>query len=85
MRDTVAGWTTARKEADIREQALTALRAEIAAQQKDLKNQLAQLQTEITAERAAWRRRVRRGKIQGTVYGLAAGFITGYLVRRNNP
>lgn len=85
MRDTIAGWTTAKKEADIREQALIALRDEIKAQQADLTRQLARLQTEIAAERKAWRGRVRRGKAQGLAYGLILGFGGGWLVRRNNP
>lgn len=85
MRDTVSGWTTARKEADIRLQALEALREEIKMQQSDLKRQLAALQSEIVAERKAWRSRVRWGKAQGLVYGLVLGFGGGYLVRRNNP
>ena len=85
MRDTIAGWTTAKQQADIREQALIALRDEITVQQADLKRQLAELQHEITVERSMWRRRVRRGKTQGLVYGLLLGFGGGYLVRRNNP
>lgn len=85
MRDTIAGWTTAKNEANIREQALIALRDEITAQQADLKRQLAELQNEIAAERRLWRGRVRRGKTQGLVYGVLAGFAGGYLVRRNNP
>ena len=85
MRDTIAGWTTAKQQADIREQALIALREEITAQQADLKRQLAELQSEIAAERRLWRSRVRRGKTQGLVYGVLAGFAGGYLVRRNNP
>lgn len=85
MRDTVSGWSTARKEADIRLQALEALREEIKLQQGDLKRQLATLQSEIAAERKAWRSRVRWGKAQGLVYGLVLGFGGGYLVRRNNP
>ena len=85
MRDTVSGWATARKEADIRLQALEALREEIKLQQTDLKRQLAALQSEIVAERKAWRSRVRWGKAQGLVYGLVIGFGGGYLVRRNNP
>lgn len=85
MRDTISGWETARTEADIRQQALEALRDEVKAQQADLKRQLAALQTEIDTERRAWNSRVRRGKIQGIAYGLVIGFSTGYLVRRNNP
>lgn len=85
MRDTVAGWREARQLADVRAQALDALRAEINAQQADLKNQLRQLNAEISAERAAWRGRVRRGKLQGFACGLLLGFGGGYLVRRNNP
>ena len=85
MRDTVSGWATARKEADIRLQALEALREEIKLQQTDLKRQLAALQSEIAVERKAWRSRVRWGKVQGLVYGLVIGFGGGYLVRRINP
>lgn len=84
MRDTIAGWTTARKEADIRQQALEALRDEIAAQTQQMKRDLAELQREIAAERKMWRARVRRGKTQGIVYGLVIGFTSGYLVKRNN-
>ena len=85
MRDTIAGWTAAKQQADIRQQALEALREEIRLQQADLKRQLAELQTEITAERKLWRSRVRRGKAQGIIYGALIGFGGGYLVRRNNP
>ena len=85
MRDTVSGWAEAVKIADVREQALVALRDEIKLQQSDLKRQLAALQSEIVAERKAWRSRVRWGKVQGLVYGLVIGFGGGYLVRRNNP
>lgn len=85
MRDTVSGWGEAVKIADVREQALVALREEIKLQQTDLKRQLAALQSEIVAERKAWRSRVRWGKTQGLVYGIVLGFGGGYLVRRNNP
>ena len=85
MRDTVAGWTEARKIADVREQALIALRDELAAQSQQIKRNLAELQREISIERQAWRARVRRGKAQGFVYGVLLGFGSGYLVRRNNP
>ena len=85
MRDTVSGWAEAVKIADVREQALVALREEIKMQQGDLKRQLAALQSEIAAERKAWRSRVRWGKAQGLVYGIVLGFGGGYLVRRNNP
>lgn len=85
MRDTIAGWTEAKRIADVRQQALEALRDEITAQQADLKRQLAELQHEIADERRLWRSRVRRGKTQGLVYGVLAGFAGGYLVRRNNP
>ena len=85
MRDTVQGWTEARKVADVRQQALEALRDEVKAQQADLIRQLAELQREITAERSLWRSRVRRGKMQGFIYGAVLGFGGGYLVRRNNP
>ena len=85
MRDTIAGWSEARKVADVREQALVALRAEIEAQSKDTARLLAELETEIAAERKAFRSRIRRGKIQGFAYGLVLGFGGGYLVKRNNP
>ena len=85
MKDTIEGWGTARKEADIRQQALEALRDEITAQQADLKRQLAELQHEITAERKLWHSRIRRGKAQGFFYGVLAGFAGGYLVKKNNP
>ena len=84
MRDTIAGWTEARRIADVRAQALEALRDEIKAQQSDLRRQLAALQTEIELERQSWRTRVRRGKVQGIVYGVLLGFGSGYLVRKNN-
>ena len=85
MRDTVAGWTEARKVADVRQQALEALRDEIAAQTQQMKRDLADLQREIVLERQAWRTRVRWGKAQGFVYGVIAGFAGGWLVKRNNP
>ena len=85
MKDTIEGWGTARKEADIRQQALEALRDEIAAQTQQMKRDLADLQREISAERKLWRSRVRRGKTQGIVYGLVIGITSGYLVKRNNP
>lgn len=85
MRDTVAGWTEARKVADVRQQALEALRNEIAAQTQQMKRDLVDLQREITEERKAWRSRVRRGKAQGFVYGILAGFAGGWFVKRNNP
>lgn len=85
MRDTIAGWSEARKVADVRLQALEALREEVRLQQADLKRQLAELQSEITAERSLWRSRVRRGRLAGFGLGLVLGFGGGYLVRRNNP
>ena len=84
MRDTIAGWTEARKVADVRLQSLEALREEVRLQQADLRRQLAELQHEIAVERSAWRSRVRRGKLQGFACGLLLGFGGGYLVRRNN-
>ena len=85
MRDTISGWTEAKRIADVRQQALEALRDEVRMQQADLKRQLATLQSEITAERKLWRSRVRQGKVQGVVVGVIAGFAGGYLVKRNNP
>ena len=85
MRDTVSGWSEARKIADVRQQALEALREEIQLQQADLKRQLVALQTEIDAERRAYRSRIRGSKVQGMIYGVVIGFAGGYLVRRNNP
>ena len=71
--------------ADVRQQALEALRDEIAAQTQQMRLSLAELQREIVEERKLWRGRVRRGKAQGFVYGVIGGFLGGYLVRRNNP
>ena len=85
MRDTISGWTEAKRIADVRQQALEALRDEVRMQQADLKRQLATLQSEVAAERKLWRSRVRRGKVQGVVIGVLVGFTGGYLVRRNNP
>ena len=85
MRDTISGWTEAKRIADVRQQAIEALRDEVRMQQADLKRQLATLQSEIAAERKLWRSRVRQGKVQGVVIGVIAGFAGGYLVRRNNP
>ena len=85
MRDTISGWTEARKVADVRQQALEALRDEIRMQTEDLKRQLSELNHEIAAERSLWRRRVRRGHLAGFGFGLVLGFGSGYLVRRNNP
>lgn len=85
MRDTISGWTEARKVADVRQQALEALRDEIRMQTEDLKRQLSELNREIAAERSLWRRRVRRGRLAGFGLGIVLGFGSGYLVRRNNP
>ena len=85
MRDTVQGWTEARKIADVRQQALEALHEEVRLQQADLRLQLVELQREIAVERSAWRGRVRRGRLAGLGLGFVLGFGSGYLVRRNNP
>ena len=85
MRDTVSGWATARKEADIRLQALEALREEIRLQQADLKRQLATLQSEIDLERKTYRSRIRGAKVQGMIYGVVVGFAGGWLVKRDHP
>ena len=84
MRDTVQGWTEAREIADVRLQALEALREENQRQSKEIARLLAELETEIKAERKDYRAQIRRGKIQGFAYGLVLGFGTGYLVRKNN-
>lgn len=85
MRDTVKGWTEAREIADVRLQALEALREENQRQSKEIARLLAELETEIKAERKAYRAQIRRGKIQGFAYGLVLGFGGGYLVKKNNP
>lgn len=85
LRDTVQGWSEAKKIADVREQALVALRAEIDAQAKDTARLIRELQTEIAAERKLYNSRIRRGKVQGFMLGAVLGFGGGYLVRRNNP
>ena len=85
MRDTVSGWSEARKIAEVRLQALEALRSEIDAQSKETARLLSELQSEIAAERKAYRSRIRGSKFQGLIYGFVIGFGSGYLVRRNNP
>ena len=83
MRDTIAGWTEARKVADVRQQALEALRDEIAAQTQQMKRDLAELQREISEERKVWRGRVRRGKAQGLLYGVLIGGTAGWVLRNS--
>ena len=73
MRDTVAGWTADRESARVLRQGLDALRAEIAAQAEDTKRLVADLRRELAAERAAYNRRIRRGRTQGLLIGLLIG------------
>lgn len=73
MRDTVAGWTADRESARVLRQGMDELRAEIAAQAEDTRRLVADLRRELAAERAAYNRRIRRGKAQGLLIGLLIG------------
>lgn len=73
MRDTVAGWTADRESARVLRQGMDELRAEIAAQAEDTKQLVADLRRELAAERAAYNRRIRRGRAQGLLIGLLIG------------
>lgn len=84
LRDTAEGWTAAKKQAEIRLQALETLREEIRLQQKEHKRRLAQLQAEISSERKVWRARVRKGAGRGLLLGLAADAAVGYIAQVNS-
>ena len=73
MRDTVAGWTADRESARVLRQSMDELRAEIAAQAEDTRRLVADLKRELAAERAAYNRRIRRGRAQGLLLGLLIG------------
>ncbi|WP_233543479.1 chemotaxis protein [Pyramidobacter sp. CG50-2] len=73
MRDTVAGWTADRESARVLRQGMDELRAEIAAQAEDTRRLVADLRRELAAERAAYNRRIRRGRAQGLLLGLMIG------------
>lgn len=73
MRDTVAGWTADRESARVLRQGMDELRAEIAAQAEDTRRLVADLRRELAAERAAYNRRIRRGRAQGLLIGLIIG------------
>lgn len=73
MRDTVAGWTADRESVRVLRRGLEDLRAEIAAQAEDTKRLVADLRRELAAERAAYNRRIRRGRAQGLLIGLLIG------------
>ena len=73
MRDTVAGWQADRESARVLRQGMDELRAEIAAQAEDTKQLVADLRRELAAERAAYNRRIKRGKTQGLLVGLLIG------------
>lgn len=73
MRDTVTGWTADRESIRVLRQGMDELRAEIAAQAEDTKQLVADLRRELAAERAAYNRRIRRGRAQGLLIGLLIG------------
>lgn len=73
MRDTVAGWTADRESVRVLRQGMDELRAEIAAQAEDTRRLVADLRRELAAERAAYNRRIRRGRAQGILIGLLVG------------
>ena len=73
MRDTVAGWSADRESVRVLRQGLDELRAEIAAQAEDTRRFVDDLRRELAAERAAYNRRVRRGRAQGLLIGLIIG------------
>ena len=65
MRDTVAGWSADRESVRVLRQGLDELRAEIVAQAEDTRRLVDDLRRELAAERAAYNRRIRRGRAQG--------------------
>ena len=73
MRDTIAGWTSDRESARVLRAGIAELRAEIAAQAEDTRRLVADLRRELAAERAAYNRRIRRGRAQGILIGLLVG------------
>ena len=73
MRDTVAGWTADRESVRVLRQGMDELRAEIAAQAEDTRRLVDNLRRELAAERAAYNRRIRRGRAQGILIGLLVG------------
>lgn len=73
MRDTMAGWTADRESVRVLRQGMDELRAEIAAQAEDTRQLVADLRRELAAERAAYNRRIRRGRAQGILIGLLVG------------
>lgn len=73
MRDTVAGWTADRESVRVLRQGVDELRREIAAQAEDTQRLVADLRRELAAERAAYNRRIRRGRAQGLLIGLLIG------------
>ncbi|MGI6076443.1 MAG: chemotaxis protein [Pyramidobacter sp.] len=73
MRDTVAGWSADRESVHVLQQGLDELRAEIAAQAADTRRLVDDLRRELAAERAAYNKRIQRGKTQGVLLGLIIG------------